>query len=137
VTTHRTIARVPRTTHGCRTGVTLVELLVALVVLGIVSSLAGLALQSAASVSTGSADDVHSVAARARSSALRTGRPVTLVLGGPAGPRAITALPDGRVVGATSTRDDSAMGEHDSSDSGDAAAHDRVHDLGRAADVAP
>lgn len=132
-------ARAPsasRATRRRRSGVTLVELLVALVVLGVVSSLAGLALHAAASGSPSTPDDARTVAARARASALRTGRPVTLVRPGPEGPVAMTAFPDGRVVGAPDTSDNAGMGESDASDGGATDAHGRAHNAPAAADAA-
>jgi prepilin-type N-terminal cleavage/methylation domain-containing protein len=80
-----------------RSGVTLVELVVALTVLGVAAGVAGLTLRAARS-----ADPVSPAAARvaeARREALASGRPVSIdvVVGGAAA--SATAMPDGSVVG--------------------------------------
>ena len=80
-------------------GVTLIELLVVLVLLGIVTAVVGLTMRSAASFPDGKGIDVgQRVAARARDSAVRLGRSVTVVIESDSQPLAVRALPDGRVL---------------------------------------
>lgn len=80
-------------------GVTLVELLVVLVLLGIITGVVSLSLRSARSLPNGSSiDAAQGAVARARDSAVRLGRPVTIVIDRDAQPIAVRALPDGRVV---------------------------------------
>lgn len=82
-----------------RRGATLVELVAALAVLAVAAGVTGLAL--GALDRPAPPTDVERVA-EARREALSARRPVTLVLEGKDGPRAVTALPDGRVLGADS-----------------------------------
>jgi prepilin-type N-terminal cleavage/methylation domain-containing protein len=80
-------------------GITLMELLVVLVLLGIVTSVVGLAMRSAGSLANvNGVDGPQVAAARARDSAVRLGRPVTIVIARDSQPLAVRALPDGRVV---------------------------------------
>lgn len=79
-----------------RRGVTLIELLVVLVLLGMMAGVVGLALRSAHSVTQ--VDIVAIEAARARDSAVRSGRAVSLMIARDSQFFAATALPDGRVV---------------------------------------
>ena len=80
-------------------GVTLIELLVVLVLLGIVSGVVGLTMRSAGSFPGRNGIDAGQVvAARVRDSAIRLGRPVTIVIERDSQPLAVRALPDGRVV---------------------------------------
>ncbi len=77
-------------------GVTLVELLVVIALLGIVAGVVGVTWHTATVLRP-----VPPAAARvlaARDSALRTGRAVTIPLTGPGGAQTATALPDGRVL---------------------------------------
>ena len=80
-------------------GVTLVELLVVLMLMAIVAGVVGLAMRSAGSFTDGEGIDTEQVAAaRARASAVRLGRPVTIVIARDSQPLPVRALPDGRVV---------------------------------------
>jgi len=80
-------------------GVTLIELLVVLVLLGIVTGVVGLTVRSAASFPSEKGIDVGQVvAAHVRDSAVRLGRPVTIVIERDSQPLAVRALPDGRVL---------------------------------------
>jgi prepilin-type N-terminal cleavage/methylation domain-containing protein len=79
-----------------RGGVTLVELLVAVVIVGLLAGVAGLAVRRAPEPS----DDDRLVAAiaAARRTALREGRQETIELRLDGEPHAVTALPDGSVI---------------------------------------
>lgn len=79
-----------------RRGVTLIELLVVLVLLGMMAGVVGLALRSAHPMSH--VDVVALAAARARDSAVRSGRAVTVEIARDSQLFDATALPDGRVV---------------------------------------
>src|SRR6185312_11700879 len=80
-------------------GVTLIELLVVLVLLGIVTSIVGLSIRSAGfSPGVNDVDAGQVAVARARDSAVRLGRPVTIVIERDSQSLAVRALPDGRVV---------------------------------------
>jgi prepilin-type N-terminal cleavage/methylation domain-containing protein len=74
-------------------GVTLIEVVVGLLVLGLLTGLAGMALSS---LRLSQAEPWKAQVALARDSAIRTGRPVTIR--GDSGYRALL-LPDGRAVG--------------------------------------
>lgn len=78
-----------------RRAVTLVELLVVLVVLGISAGIVGLTLHTARPVAA--VDPVRSAIHAARDSAIRIGRSVTVVVSSRVGLGPITAYPDGRV----------------------------------------
>jgi prepilin-type N-terminal cleavage/methylation domain-containing protein len=93
----------------CRhAGVTLVELLVALVILGLVAGVAGLAAPPVRRPSAG--DVTRASIAQARRSALVSGQPVTttILAGGQA--RVLTALPDGEVIADSSLSVDRLAG---------------------------
>ncbi len=80
-----------------RPGVTLVELVVAIAILGLMSAITGLAMRNAPRVAPH--DTVAASVASARVNALRTGRPVTVTLKSRDGfARSVTALPDGSVL---------------------------------------
>lgn len=77
-----------------RDGVTLIELIVVLAVLGILAGLTTVGFRAERPVE-------RSLAARiaaARRDAVQTGRPVSFVLDDSGSPHAIRALPDGRVL---------------------------------------
>lgn len=76
-------------------GVTLVELLVVLVLLGLVAGVVGLTLHTSKPISV--ADPIRSAIAAARDSAIRSGRRVTIALQVNDAQRHVTAIPDGRV----------------------------------------
>jgi prepilin-type N-terminal cleavage/methylation domain-containing protein len=76
-------------------GVTLVELMVVLALLGVVAGVAGVALQSTSRVPE---NDALAIVTAARTEALRTGRPVTVEVRLDGRPRAVTAWPDGSVI---------------------------------------
>jgi prepilin-type N-terminal cleavage/methylation domain-containing protein len=77
-------------------GLTLVEMLVVLALLGVVASIAAVALPPVAAPPASTALDSL---ATARRTAITSGRPVTVVLSFDSGPaRRVTAFPDGRVV---------------------------------------
>jgi prepilin-type N-terminal cleavage/methylation domain-containing protein len=78
-----------------RPGVTLAELMVVLALLGIVASVAGLALQSSSHLP---ANEAASTVATARTHALRAGRRVTVGVRIDGRLRMATALPDGSVI---------------------------------------
>ena len=79
-----------------RGGVTLVELVVVLVLLGIMAGVVGLTLETARPVAA--VDPMTAAIAAARDSAIRGGRAVTMSIPSPAGPLNATAWPDGRVA---------------------------------------
>jgi prepilin-type N-terminal cleavage/methylation domain-containing protein len=78
-----------------RRGFTLAELMVVLAVLGVMAGVAGLAARSLERTDPEAERDA--LVAAARREALRTRRPVELVLPGAEGPLRLTALPDGSV----------------------------------------
>lgn len=85
--------------RAARRGVTLVELLVVIVLLGII---AGVSVLGFARASTPARDDkrdrVLGPLAAARRNALRMGRPVTITIDDSSAVLSATALPDGSVV---------------------------------------
>lgn len=87
-----------------RRGFTLIELIVAVAIVGIMAGVAGLAFSRAAPVR--SVNDTAAQVAAARSDALRLRRPVSVAVRIDGRVHRVTALPDGRVVG------DSALGGH-------------------------
>lgn len=92
-------------------GLTLVELLVVLVLIGLSASVVGLALgTSTASTTDTSLRDQVTVA---RDSAIRAGRPVTVRLRGRDVGDALTALPDGRVIADSALAIDRLSGDED------------------------
>lgn len=80
-------------------GVTLVELLVVLVLLGLVAGVVGLTIHTAKPVAV--TDPALAAIAAARDSAIRTGRTVSIELDVHDAQREITASPDGRVLADT------------------------------------
>lgn len=92
-------------------GVTLIELLVVLALLGIMSGVVGLSFRSARPVPTPNV--VLLATARARDSAVRLGRAVTVVIARDSQSFDATALPDGRVVAAKSLAIDPLTGVRD------------------------
>ena len=92
-------------------GVTLMELVVVLALLGIMSGVVGLSLRSARPVPT---PNVALLAAtRARESAVRLGRAVTVVVPHDSQSFDLTALPDGRVIATKSLAIDPLTGAPD------------------------
>lgn len=77
-------------------GVTLIELVVVLALLGIMSGVVGLSLRSARPLPTPNVALL--AAARARDSAVQLGRAVTVVIARDSQVFDATALPDGRVI---------------------------------------
>lgn len=92
-------------------GVTLIELVVALALLGIMSGVVGLSIRTARRVPTPNVALL--AAARARDSALRLGRPVTIVIARDSQSFDVTALPDGRVIAAKKLAIDPLTGASD------------------------
>lgn len=80
-------------------GVTLVELLVVLVLLGLVAGVVGLTIETAKPIPV--TDPSLAAIAAARDSAIRTGRTVSIELSVNDAQREITASPDGRVLADT------------------------------------
>lgn len=80
-------------------GVTLVELLVVLVLLGLVAGVVGLTIHTAKPITV--TDPILAAIAAARDSAIRTGRSVTIVLDVQDAQHEVTASPDGRVAADT------------------------------------
>lgn len=81
---------------GTSRGVTLVELMVVILLLGLLAAVVGLGM--GATPSMPSLDPVIVVVLQARDSALRTGHPVTIPLAPGGRSRSATAYPDGRVL---------------------------------------
>ncbi|HEV8197332.1 MAG TPA: prepilin-type N-terminal cleavage/methylation domain-containing protein [Gemmatimonadales bacterium] len=82
-------------------GTTLVELMVALLILGLMAGIGVFAVQS---LSRPASDDVAAIMNEAGRRAIRDGTPVRLLLDSltpQAGPRLLLFLPDGRVLGRT------------------------------------
>lgn len=79
-----------------RRGVTLIELLVTLAILGLVAGVAGLSLGATPAPVPLDARRAH--LADARDAALRTGHPVTVIIADSGAVAYVTALPDGRVL---------------------------------------
>lgn len=84
-----------------RRGVTLLELLVTLCVIAIATAVVTVAVSRRTQLAPVDSAEVAVQAARA--AAVRSGRPVTIVVKRPGGARQVTVLPDGRV--AEDTRD--------------------------------
>jgi len=80
-------------------GVTLVELLVVLVLLGLVAGVVGLTIHTAKPITV--TDPTLAAIAAARDSAIRTGRSVTIILDVHDAQHEVTASPDGRVAADT------------------------------------
>ena len=82
-----------------RHGVTLVELLVVLAILGIMSAVPILAFtRRPGSRTTTRAERLDSLLAEARRESLRTGKPISLVIDDSAGARLAAVLPDGSII---------------------------------------
>lgn len=79
-----------------RCGVTLVELMVVILLLGLLSGVVGLTMGSTPRVP--SLDPTTVAVLQARDSALRTGHPVTIAFSHEGSAHRATAYPDGRVV---------------------------------------
>ena len=79
-----------------RGGVTLVELLVAIAIVGLLAGVVGLAARRAPQ--PGEAERLATFVADARRTALRNGRPATIEIRLDGAPHAITALPDGGMI---------------------------------------
>ncbi len=90
-----------------RAGVTLIELLVVVVVLGLVSSVAMLAMPRRSAPP----DDTAHRIANARTQALRTGRPVSVVLQLDTVFTLATAMPDGSVLADPAARIERLTGQ--------------------------
>jgi prepilin-type N-terminal cleavage/methylation domain-containing protein len=91
-------------------GTTLLELLVVLAILAILVSVVAFnwtpGRWSGTQVDGGPQVDIE----RAARISVTTGSPVTITVDGPAGPASITALPDGRVLGAEAVNLDPLTG---------------------------
>jgi len=97
---------------SARAGVTLVELIVVIVLLGVIASVSALAL--ARSRPGVVVDAAAAAASAARDSALRSGRAVTIAVHSSRGPIFATALPDGRVIADSAYRIDPLTGRSSS-----------------------
>src|SRR5690242_17553113 len=82
--------------RGERQGVTLIELMVVILLLGLLAGVVGLTMGSTPSV--GSLDPTTVAVLQARDSALRTGHPVTIAFSDEGSAHHATAYPDGRVI---------------------------------------
>lgn len=92
-------------------GLTLVELLVVLVLIGLSASVVGLALDTRTAPTA--VTSLHDLVTVARDSAIRAGRPVTVRLRGRDAGDALTALPDGRVIADSALAIDRLSGDDD------------------------
>jgi prepilin-type N-terminal cleavage/methylation domain-containing protein len=101
--------RSPRTAHASflRRGVTLLELLIVVVVLGLVTSVAALVMPA----KVVPPDDTPHRIANARTRALRTGQPVSVVLQLDTVFSLATAMPDGTVLADSAARIDRLTGK--------------------------
>jgi len=92
-------------------GITLVELLVVLVLLGIAASVVGLAFGSSQrqAMATTVRDELNA----ARDSAIRSGHPLTLQTRGLNSDHWMTALPDGRIIADSALAIDRFSGDDD------------------------
>jgi prepilin-type N-terminal cleavage/methylation domain-containing protein len=101
--------RTPRTAHASliRRGVTLLELLIVVVVLGVVTSVAVLVMPAKVVPPN---DTPHRIA-NARAVALRTGQPVSVVLQLDTAFSLATAMPDGTVLADSAARIDRLTGK--------------------------
>lgn len=79
-----------------RGGVTLLELVLVLALLGLLLAISGLAAGFADP--TGDPDELAHAVVRARQAALSSRRPISLEILTPDGPAVLTAFPDGRVL---------------------------------------
>ena len=95
--------------HG-RRGVTLVELLVVLAILGVVGAMSVTAFGG--HVAPNGDDTARAALAQARSRALATGQPVRVTVRGDGGAYDATALPDGSVVAEPALRTERLTGQH-------------------------
>jgi prepilin-type N-terminal cleavage/methylation domain-containing protein len=102
------------TRAGARRGVTLVELMVTLALIGLLAGVVGLTLHTAPRAPSIDAPTARLVAAR--DSALRLGVPVTIALTVDGHSHVATALPDGRVIADSAFAIDAMSGtvRHDS-----------------------
>lgn len=82
--------------ESTRGGVTLLELMVVLVLLGVLAGVVGLTLHTAPGAPA--VDPVSATILAARDSAVQTGHPVTVAIVVSGSVRDATALPDGRVI---------------------------------------
>jgi len=96
---------------GRRPGVTLIELLVAIAIIGV---MAGMAIQGFANVRRAADGDRFATIERelqsARSTALRSRRPVVVQIADSAGALSAIALPDGSMIGDATLRRDRLTG---------------------------
>lgn len=86
-----------------RLGVTLLELLVAVVIVGLLAGVVGLAVRRLPEPSE--AERLAALVVDARRTALRAGRPETIVLRLDGAAHAVTALPNGEVVADAAVRE--------------------------------
>jgi prepilin-type N-terminal cleavage/methylation domain-containing protein len=100
-------ARLTSRRRANRSGLTLLELMLVVAVLAIVSSVAMLAMPSR----TNAPDDAVHRIADARTRALRTGRPVTVIVEIDSSFSLATAMPDGRVLADPRARIDAMSGQ--------------------------
>ncbi|HEY7879189.1 MAG TPA: prepilin-type N-terminal cleavage/methylation domain-containing protein [Gemmatimonadaceae bacterium] len=98
------MTRIPR-------GVTLMELIIVLALLGIMAGVVGLTLHSARPVPGG--NPALAAVAAARDSAIRTGLTVVMTVHGDGSPLWATAFPDGRVVADMPLGIDLLTGQHE------------------------
>jgi prepilin-type N-terminal cleavage/methylation domain-containing protein len=93
--------------RAARAGVTLIELIVVIAILGVIAGLTTVSLRAAGGTE---APALATRVAAARREAVRIGRAVELVVGGSEAPQVVRALPDGRVLADPSLGIDMATG---------------------------
>ena len=84
--------------RGARSGFTLAELMVVIMILGVMAAVTGIAFATKTPTPTPVADARHAQVAGARDSAVRSGQRVTVKLDVDGALHLATAFPDGRVV---------------------------------------
>ncbi len=97
--------------HG-NGGVTLLELVISLAIVGLLAGMAGLGWMTTASAKPADSERTPAVEhlRRARLTALREGRPVTITIPHAHSVLTVTVLADGRVIGADSLGMDAVSG---------------------------
>jgi prepilin-type N-terminal cleavage/methylation domain-containing protein len=90
------------TDHRARSGLTLLEMIVTLAVLALTAAVTSIAIQPTpkATKPAGFGDSISLIQERS----ILTGRPITIVVESPNGPRPMTVLPDGRVFSVEGVR---------------------------------
>ncbi|HET7188381.1 MAG TPA: prepilin-type N-terminal cleavage/methylation domain-containing protein [Gemmatimonadaceae bacterium] len=94
--------------RAARAGVTLIELIVVIALLGLIAGMTTVSMRADSGVHSPS---LAQRIASARRDAIRTGQPTELAITDSVGTHVLRALPDGRVLGEPSTGVDVTTGE--------------------------